>query len=222
MSLTAKRDNSDFPPIPPVPAGMCQAVCYSVVDLGTHRGEYQGKPNKRHLVAITWEIPEERITIVKDGKEVDLPRAISKKYTLSLGDKAKLFADLTSWRGKAFTEEELKGFELERLLGVNCVLNIIHAKSKEGDKIYANIASISPLMKNMQKAKPENPLCYFELKSRDIPALVPKWLVEEIKKSEEYLAMDHAADVLGGDEIAELPDDFDSTPEGNESQDIPF
>ena len=84
-----------------------------------------------------------------EGK--DLPRAISREYTLSLHKKANLRADLESWRGKGFTDRELEGFDLENILGKNCMLNIIHKQTEKA--IYANIVSVMPLMKNMQKTR---------------------------------------------------------------------
>ena len=73
---------------------------------------------------------------------------------LSLSEKANLRKDLESWRGKAFTAEELKGFDIEKLIGVNAMASIIHNQS--GDRTYANISSISKLMKGLQPMATEN------------------------------------------------------------------
>jgi hypothetical protein len=221
MPMLAKRENDDFPPIEPIPAGLCQAVCYSVVDFGTHHGTWQGKPNKRHLVCITWEIPEYRIDIQKDGVPVDAPRALSKTYTLSLGEKAKLFADLTSWRGKAFTKEELDGFDLAKLVGANCMLNIIHVKSEDGKKIYSNIASISPKMKNQQALVPENNKTYYCMSDHfmNIPADVPKWQREKIVASDEWKAMEGGKKMGQGN--SPIDDELESALGGGSDYEVP-
>jgi hypothetical protein len=168
----------------PVAEGVHNAVCYSVVDLGHHLDEKFGKRN--HNVLITWEITGERIEIEKDGVKLNLPRAISKKYTLSLNEKANLRKDLQTWRGRGFTEQELQGFDIKNLVGKSCMIQVIHNKS--GDKTYANIAAIMPLMKGVAPLTPENPLVFYSMQDhRDqIPEKVPEWVRDIIKTSDEW------------------------------------
>lgn len=168
----------------PIEPGMYQAICYGIIDLGTHFDETWKK--SRHKVCIQWEIPEIRIELERDGQTIDAPRITSKQYPLSLHEKSGLRKDLESWRGRAFTAEELRGFDLAKLLGVNCLLNIVH-QTKDNGKTYANIAGIVPLMKGQPVLKPETPLCYFALADGDpIPPEVPKWCVEQIMSSDEW------------------------------------
>lgn len=72
------------------------------------------------------------------------------QYTLSLNSKAKLRQHLEAWRGRKFSGEELKGFDLEKLLGANCQLQIVHSLSDNG-RTYANVQAIVPLGKGMNK-----------------------------------------------------------------------
>lgn len=119
------------------PAGAHPAVCCDVVDLGIMKVIYAGKEKQQHKVRLVWQLDE----VDSTGK----PFLAFKRYTLSLHEKAQLRKDLESWRGRSFTEEELDGFDLEKLLSVGCFLNIIHeAKDK---KTYANIAAIMKLPK---------------------------------------------------------------------------
>lgn len=127
-----------------IPTGMQQAVCAMICDIGTHQGEYQGKITSRHQAVIIWELAEKKT----EGQFAGEPFQMSKFYTLSLGEKANLRKDLESWRGKPFTSEELQGFDLEKLVGVNCFLNVIEDKDKQ------RIAAIAPLPKNMPTIKP--------------------------------------------------------------------
>lgn len=103
------------------PPGTHIARCIRIIDIGTHHGEYQGKPNVRKQILIFWELPDEAMD---DGK----PFIASKFYTASLSEKATLRADLESWRGKAFTEDELAGFDLKAILNQPCMLSIIDKK----------------------------------------------------------------------------------------------
>jgi len=188
MSLLAKdKGGTDYEPLN---AGMHHAVCYGIVDLGTQpTNNPQFKPARK--VAFLWEVPAERIQFEKDGVKKDLPRGISGIWTLSLSVKSKLKPMLESWRGRPFTSEELEGFDLRTVLGANCFLNVIHGQGKGANagKTYANVSSVNPLAKGMQRLKPENPMVFFSLdecgKNIVVPESVPDWLKAKIMQSEE-------------------------------------
>jgi hypothetical protein len=69
-----------------------------------------------------------------------------------LHEKARLRKDLESWRGRAFTDAELKNFDLEVLIGANCLLNVVQS-SKNGST-YANVSAVMPIKKGMDKITP--------------------------------------------------------------------
>lgn len=199
-----------------VPAGAHVARCFKVIDLGTHERVYQGE-SKGHQrkVWINWELPNEPVEV--DGKE--LPAAVGKEFGLSLHEKAALFKFLTAWRGKPFTAEELKGFDLLKLLGAPCLLNIVHEPSKDGSKTFANIASVSPLPKGMPAPAQVNPSQSYSIDDdgygEKFQAL-PQWIKEKVMKSEEYLKS------LRGTEVAPPAED-DALPSGDGPvEDIPF
>jgi hypothetical protein len=182
MGLVAKdKGGKGFDP---VPEGTHNAVCYALIDLGTHLDEKFG--NRNHKLVIIFEIPTERIEIEKDGVKMNLPRAISKQYTISLSEKSNLRKDLQTWRGRGFTPEELKGFDVKNVLGKSCLLQVIH--THKGEKTYANISAIIGFPKGMPPLTPENPLTFYSIhESRDvIPQHVPDWIRDIIKTSDEY------------------------------------
>jgi hypothetical protein len=72
------------------------------------------------------------------------PFAIFKNYTLSWSEKANLRLDLQSWRGKTFTQEEMRRFDLKTVLGAFCMLNVIERAGQDG-KSYTNVAGVSPV-----------------------------------------------------------------------------
>ena len=176
----------------PVAEGVHNAVCFWVYDLGTHLDEKFG--NRNHSCLIGWEIPGERIDIEKDGVKKNLPRAISKKYTLSLNEKANLRKDLQTWRGRVFTEKELEGFDIKNLLGKSCMIQVIH--NKKGDKTYANIAAIMPLMKGVAPLTPENPTKFYSIEDNldVIPADTPQWVMDIIRTSDEWQSFQPATE----------------------------
>ena len=139
MAIMATAGGGGGKTFEPAPAGVHQAVCVDVVDLGILEITYQGMTKKQHKVNVAWQVSEDR----DDGK----PFLVFKRFTLSLHEKSALRKDLESWRGKQFTRDEELGFDIERLIGVNCLLNITH--NLVGDRTYANIVSIMPLVKGM-------------------------------------------------------------------------
>lgn len=189
--IASDKGGSDFEPIP---AGSHQAVCYGVVDLGTQMSNNPQFKDARK-VAILWELPQERGDF-KDKKDptklVNLPRAISCIYTLSLGDKANLRKMLESWRAKAFNADELRGFDISKLIGANCMLSVVHkaGTGKNAGRTYANVAGVSSLPKGMKKAPLENPRLLFSLADQEggaiaFPENMPEWLRVMVNQSKE-------------------------------------
>jgi hypothetical protein len=125
----------------PAPIGVHQAVCVDVIDKGIVEVIYQSQSKRQHKIDVAWQIDELR----DDGK----PFLVFKRYTLSLNEKASLRRDLESWRGRPFTRDEERGFDVETVVGANCLINIQH--NVRGDHTYANVISIMPLAKGMQK-----------------------------------------------------------------------
>lgn len=164
----------------PIPEGTYSAVCNLLADLGLQRNETYNNVSRK--VLISWQLPDETIEI--DGKEE--PRVISKRYTLSLDDRANLRADLAAWRGRDFTPQELEAFDLRNIVGAPCLINIIH-KENNGKK-YANISSIMALPKGMTKPQMIGDPVIFDLDESPLSEMskLPKWIVEAIQKSETY------------------------------------
>jgi hypothetical protein len=167
--LIAKDTSGEFPKLPLPEAGTTQAVCCAVWDLGLQKATYMGKEKIQHKIIIAWEITEK--INAPDSEYHGKPYMLNKRYTLSLGDKANLRKDLESWRGKPFNADELaKGFDLEKLYGVNCLLGIKHVPdSKDASIIYANVSAILPTQKSMPNIQP--------LRTREEPP--PKWVIEK-------------------------------------------
>jgi hypothetical protein len=153
-----------------LPAGNYQGVCYMVRDIGTQVTPFSdpetGLPKKIHQVVILYEIDEQ----MTEGKYAGKRFVVNETLTLSFHEKAKLLQRIEGWFGRELSEDELNGFDLESLIGMNCMVNIV-----TNDKGYAKVASVSPLMKKMTPIIPEN-------------AEAPKWVEEKWEKSEEMQA----------------------------------
>ena len=199
MGFIAKDSGGggDFKKVPP---GVYVARCFSLIDMGTQITDGQYGTKEQHKIRIGFEVFGEDdngvpLTIALDGK--DMPLTISKTYTMSLHEKAGLRKDLAAWRSRDFTEEEAKGFDISKLLGVYCMLNV--TTSENNGKSYTNIAGITPLPQALKNAKPAavHDVIAFDLDN-------PDWVVfqgfheklqETIKQSPEFAQAVSMADV---------------------------
>jgi hypothetical protein len=174
-----------------VPAGAYIGRCYSLVDLGTQLTTGQYGEKLQHKLRIGWELFGEDeegnpLTIDVDGKE--MPLTITKGYTVSLHEKSGLRRDLASWRGKDFTDEEAKGFDVSKLIGAYCMVNV--TTSETNGKTYSNVAGLTPLPGALKNAKPApvHESVLFDLDKPDMKVFSTfhEKLQEVIKKSPEW------------------------------------
>ena len=140
MPLIIKGNDGDFTPAPP---GLHQGVCVDVVDLGV----VDGKFGPKRQLKIVWQL--------KSRNEKGERFQIRGTYTQSLHEKSRLRHDLESWRGRPFTKDELRQFDVETLIGANCQIQVAHRVSQNG-RTYANAQAIVPILKGMEKLAPEN------------------------------------------------------------------
>jgi hypothetical protein len=158
----------DFKRVPP---GTHTARCYRLIDLGTQAVTFSGDTKLQRKIMIGWELFGEDDDGAPLTTDDGMPLTISKRYTMSLHEKAKLRADLESWRGRPFTADELKGFELPKLLGQWCMVNVIHTDNDPaGGKVYANVKSLMPVPKQMKATLPKgvHELQQFDLDDPDM------------------------------------------------------
>lgn len=202
MGTTAKNTDKDFPK---TPAGTHVARCYQVIDLGHQKIVWNNQEKWQPKILLSWELlGDEKM---QDGR----PFSVSSRYTLSLSEKSALRPMLEAWRGKPFSKEEAEGFDVAKVLGAYCMLNVVH--NHVGDKTYTNVAAVMALPKTMPKPAAVNPNLYFNLDDGDITKL-PDWLRNIVNKSREKSGP-----------LADMPDDLpwseDGIP-GVTDQSIPF
>lgn len=169
------------------PSGNHIARCYEMIHVGTNKELLPTGEKIMNKVRITWELPGE--LRVFDEAKGEQPMVISKEYTLSMHEKSNLRKDLESWRGKGFTEDEAKAFDITKLLGVACLVNVIHVIAKSNGNTYANISSITTLIKGMECPAQINPTFEFNYTDKFDPQIVesfPEFIKNKIKTSSEY------------------------------------
>ena len=143
MAIIVKEpeSNSNFTPIE---TGTYQAVCAEVIDMGMREQKSFDDESVKMVpkIMIIWELSE-----VRDDQKRYI---FSKEYKSSLHEKSGLRKDLDSWRGVPFTPEELQGFDLERVVGANCMITI-SAYAKQNGHEGRKITGVSKLMKGLEK-----------------------------------------------------------------------
>ena len=181
--LTFTESNNVMSRTPLLEEGTYPAVCYMLADVGDHLNEFQGQGKWQRQIVIGWELPTETVEI--DGEKK--PRVFSCTYTASLHEKSKLRKDLVSWRGRQFTDEELKGFDMTSILNAPCLLNIVHTVSKKSGKTRATLSGIMRLPKGMPKPERTLDFVVYDMDGIDpIPASMPRWIAEMARESRTF------------------------------------
>lgn len=203
MGIYAEKKEGEFLQVEP---GTYVARCYSMIEFGTVETEYLGEKKKSHQVNISWELPTELAVFHEDrGPE---PFVVSKTYTLSMHENAKLREHLESWRGKAYTDAEAKKVDISKLIGKPCQLTLVQeASKKDVKKKFINVKGISGLMKGYECPPQINPsrMLSFEDWNEDVFNTLPDWMQSKIKSSDEYKALQEPSAVQTNDDISDLP-----------------
>jgi hypothetical protein len=211
MSLVAKDSGGEgnFTPVPP---GMHLARCYRIIDLGTQKSEYQGQVKYLQKVMLQFEVHGEdekgKALVTSKGD----PLSISKNYTLSLAEKATLRLDLQTWRGVAFTPDQLRGFELKNILGHWAMLSVAKSIGNNG-KEYTNIMSVNPVPQAIKKAGlPDgvNKQAMFTIMNPDMELFetFSNNLKEKIKASPEWASNSKQGAAKNGSGFEDMGDDI--------------
>lgn len=195
------------------PEGVFLARCYKMVDVGTQTETSQFGTKENRKIYLYWELLQD-----DDGEEIRMedgqPFSIFNSYKLSMHQKANLRKHLDAWRGKKFTEEEAAEFDLTKLLGAFCKLQITHSTSKDGQKTYANIEAI---MSTKKKVEGINEISSFNIENPDMEVFndLPEWLQNKIEDAPEWEVEEEEAAPAPKAKKAVKEDEIDI-------QDVPF
>ena len=178
MEFIAKSEGNTS--IPKLENGVYTAISSMMIDIGSQKSVLDN--NIRRKFIMVWNVVEEFIEVNKEK----LPRVMSKEYTLSLNEKSNLRKDLQAWRGQAFTEEELQGFDILNVMNKPCQLQIIN-EEKNG-KTYNNISAIMAMPKGMTVSTLDEITIFITNNAETWQnwEKIPKWIQDKIKKSEGY------------------------------------
>ena len=158
--------------------GIHNVICCQLVDMGTTDKEWQGKIiGKVNKINFGFEFVDVKL----ESENGEYSPLWGSQFTNSLGKKANLRGLLEGWRGVPFTEEELKGFDLSKLLGLSCQL-VIQPNSKGNPKIAS-------IVKSKEKFSGERELHEFWVEEGcfdgELPEWMPSWMSDDIQKCDE-------------------------------------
>src|SRR3990167_4670540 len=170
MSLTVTDTGSGDFEI--TPSGTHLARCYLIAELGHQKTSWQGKDLIKPQVMISWELVNE---LMEDKR----PFVISRTYTASLSEKANLRADLETWRSRSFTEEEIKGFDLKKVLGAPCQITVVH--TAKNNKTYANVKGVTAIPKGTVVPELQNKAVAYEIHNQETFKMLPEWIQKKIE-----------------------------------------
>ena len=121
----------------PAPQGTHPARCCALIDMGTSESTFEGQARTRRRVRITFEIADPEL-ITASGERFQ----ISRTFTQSLNERGALRPFLEAWRGRAFTAQELAGFDLKSVLTAAGLASVVHETRADG-RTFANIKTVS-------------------------------------------------------------------------------
>ena len=166
------------PKTPTVDPGVYQAICIGVLDLGEQYSEkYKSYSNK---VRIVWALPTETIEV--DGKTEE--KQLSRTFTIASKAGCNLRTTIESWAGRKYSDEDFGDFDLMRLLGQACQLNVVLDDAGE----YSNVQSVIPLPKGFPAPTTTTPYITWDMDRWDDDAFakLPEWAQDQIKASTQY------------------------------------
>lgn len=177
-----KLSQNDKKAFETVPSGTQCARLIHILDLGTQHTEFQGKAKDKRQLRLTWELVDAPMS---DGRNFVIGKTVSASLY-----KSSLLELVESMMGQNIEFEADGSFDMKQLLGLPCMLTVVHTV-KEG-KTYANIGAISPMPtikgKKIEAEEATNHLINFGLDSfdQDTFDMIPKWVQAIIEKSPEY------------------------------------
>ncbi len=178
MALIAKEGSS----FEPAPEGVFPARCIWVIDLGTQVSDGMFGHSEKHQMYVNWELVDETTSS-------GLPLTIGAFFTVSLNPKGNLRPTLESWRGRAFTPEELKGFDVAKLINAPCLISIKHQPKADGSGIRAQVSGVMAPMKGQTIGPAREPTILFDLDAPGIVAKIeslPEWIRGKVTSTAEW------------------------------------
>lgn len=166
----------------PIPPGAHAARCSIVAGIGPqHSPQFGTKPQ----VILVWDLAGKTVEWEDDqGNKQTGPMRLSGFYNLTLGSSTRpsnLRKLLEGWRGKPFTADEEKGFQLANVAGAACLLMVAHKNRADGSGVVDYVSAASRANNNDVPPLPE-PAVFFDPWEWDAQAFarLPEWIQQRV------------------------------------------
>ena len=133
ITVTSNKGGGNFEPCPEYTG---RAVCVDITPLKAYETQYGVKQK--------FKIAFELDLIDKSRNPAQPWVVMTAPMTPSLHEKAGLTRFLKDWFGRPLTAEETNNLDLDSLIGRPATVVIVHEKSQDGTKTFANIKLIMP------------------------------------------------------------------------------
>jgi hypothetical protein len=179
MSLELQKMHTMKAKAERIPEGTYMSRISSIIDLGIQpQTDWQtGEPtDPKNRVLFTWELPTEVIVVEhEDGSNENMPRLISKEYTLSTYERANLMQLIKAMKPGC---EDLK-----ELLDMTCMVSV--GSTVNGN---AKVTAVVPVPKGMPVEELSKPASFFDFDApvQELFDKQPNWVQEKLKGAENY------------------------------------
>jgi len=150
----------------------------SLVDMGTHTTTFKDQTKEQRKIRLTWEIIG-----TETSSEDKRPLTISQLYTWDMGEKSNLYKLIKPWLGK----NPDRSMDLEELFKIPGMASIVHSQS--GEKTYANVSGILPVMKGTKVPDRVNKPMVFDMDDSRTSVMdflaLPDYMKKKIMESPE-------------------------------------
>jgi hypothetical protein len=166
-------------------AGNYMARLYQIIYIGTVLVEWKGVDKMQSKIRLSFEFPtEKRVFNEENGEQ---PYVLSREFTFSMNKKGNFRPMIESWLGKKLSDEEAIDFDIDTMIGKEAMVNVVHNQANNGNT-YANISTVSPLMKGSKCPQPINKQVIFGINNwnQEFFDDLPDFIKEKIMTSDEY------------------------------------
>tara|TARA_R110002020_G_scaffold357043_5_gene569494 strand:+ start:1724 stop:2311 length:588 start_codon:yes stop_codon:yes gene_type:complete len=173
--------------------GLINAICVGVWNIGVQKSEYNEEVKFNEKIIIGFEV-EQRNSV--SNLQIFHPEV----FTMSLHAKSKLGPMIESWFSKKLTDKERYNYDLKKIVGKRCTLNLIE------NGTWISIATILP-------AQESNKLESMDVLKGEVPT--------RVKNSREKAVINENEPQINIDDVKPL-EDLAKKPEAENTEKAPF
>lgn len=144
------------------PAGNHAGYLVAIVDLGTQTKTFKGESREAYSVYLCWELTDCPMSGTKGVNHV-----IGKEFTYSFHVKSGLRQLVEKWAGGKRSFAEGEEFDLRKLFGVPCLVNVSNTAPNEEGRVFAALEGVSPLPKGLAAKPSQHKALFWQIEDGD-------------------------------------------------------